>query len=54
MVDDDGYGAVDLMWIVRETEIFGENLPHCRFVQHKSHVTWARNDPEMLRWEVGD
>jgi hypothetical protein len=25
--------------LARETEVFGENLPQCRFVNQKSHMT---------------
>jgi hypothetical protein len=27
-------------WLQLETEEFGKNLPQCRFVHHKSHMTW--------------
>lgn len=27
-------------WLLRKSEMVGENLPHCRVVHHKSHVTW--------------
>jgi hypothetical protein len=26
-------------WMAGETEVLGENLPQCRFVNHKSHMT---------------
>jgi hypothetical protein len=29
-------------WLVGETEALGENLPHCRFVHHKSHMLHGR------------
>jgi hypothetical protein len=38
-------GAVDGMRIGRGTEVLGENLPHCHFVHHKSHMTWPGLEP---------
>jgi hypothetical protein len=37
----------------QKTEV-PENLPHCRFAHHKSHVTWAELEPEKRRRESGD
>jgi hypothetical protein len=34
----------------RETEILGENLPHCRFVHHKAHMLPGR-EPGPRQWE---
>jgi hypothetical protein len=44
MIDDDERGAVGGMRMAGETEVPGENLPHCHFLQQKSHMTtWARS-----------
>jgi hypothetical protein len=37
----------------RETEVLGENLPQCRFVQHKTHMLPGR-EPGQPRWEASD
>jgi hypothetical protein len=34
-----------------ETEVLGENLPQCRFVNHKPHMLPVR-EPGPPRWEA--
>jgi hypothetical protein len=36
-----------------ETEVLGENLVHCRFVHHKSHMLSGR-EPGPPRWADSD
>jgi hypothetical protein len=36
-----------------ETVVLGENLPQCRFVNHKPYVLPGR-EPGMPRWEASD
>jgi hypothetical protein len=40
-------------WKAGETEVFGENLPQCRFVHHKPHMLPGR-EPGPPRWEASD
>jgi hypothetical protein len=46
---DDECGTVG---ISRGTEILGENLPHCYFIHHISHVTWPGLEPLLPLWET--
>jgi hypothetical protein len=40
-------------WLAGETEVLGENLPQCRFVQYKLHMQPGR-EPGPPRWEASD
>jgi hypothetical protein len=34
--------------IAGETEVLGENLPTCRFVHHKSQMTWPGFEADVV------
>jgi hypothetical protein len=38
-------------WLTRETDARGENLPQCRFVHHKSHMSWSGLELGPPRWD---
>jgi hypothetical protein len=38
-------------WLAGETEVLGENLSQCRFVNHKPHMLPVR-EPVPPRWEA--
>jgi hypothetical protein len=40
-------------WLAEETEVLRENLPQCRFVQHKPHMLPVR-EPGPPRWEASN
>jgi hypothetical protein len=46
------YGAVGEWEFLEETEIFGENLTHCHFVHHKSHMNRTGIKPGLPQWEA--
>jgi hypothetical protein len=54
MIDEGNCGAIGGMKIIRETEVFGENLPQRNFVHHKSHMTRPGLEPGPPRWETSD
>jgi hypothetical protein len=42
---DDGWLTMmsaeqSMEWLAGETEVFGENMPQCLFINYKSHMTW--------------
>jgi hypothetical protein len=37
--------------LAEETEVLGENVPQCRFIHHKPHLSPGR-EPGPPRWEA--
>jgi hypothetical protein len=40
--------------LARETKVLGENMLQCRFVHHKSRMTWPGLERGPPRWKAGD
>jgi hypothetical protein len=41
-------------WVAKENEVLVEDLPQCRFVHHKSHMTWPGLEPGLYKWEASE
>jgi hypothetical protein len=37
-----------------KTEVLGENMPQCYFVDYKSYMTWPGLEPSLPWCEAGD
>jgi hypothetical protein len=49
----DEYMEQSVEWeLAEETEVLGENLSQCHFVQHKSRMTWPGMESRPTLWEV--
>jgi hypothetical protein len=40
--------------LLRETQVFGENLLQCQFIYHKFQMTWSEIEPVPPRQEAVD
>jgi hypothetical protein len=49
---DNNYGV--FAESARETDVIGEKMSKCRFVHHKSHMTWPELKPGPPWWKAGE
>jgi hypothetical protein len=40
--------------LAAETEVLGENLSQCHFVDHEFHMTWPGLESYPAQWDAGD